>query len=162
MIKGIFDKYDQSDSGWIVRYKVEENGLNITKSLMLHPNQVNYAEIDKECEFDIKSCPNFANGGVWEDMAVVYTGEGERIGERIGELIEKFKGKIMFPKMVERAKESLKGVETPNPNSDWEEILFNFIDEHPCILPHELFEWLEKNYEVPKIKHNVRTINHGR
>lgn len=149
VLKGVFDKYDQSDSGWIVRYQVEENGLTITKSLMLHPNQVGYAEIDKECEFDIKSCPNFANGGEWEDMAVVYTGEGERIGE----LIEKFKDKIMFPNMVERAKESLEGVIIPEPiENDWEEILFDFIDEYPCILPHELFEWLEKNYEVPKKK----------
>lgn len=55
--------------------------------------------------------------------------------------------------MVERVKESLQGVIIPEPNeNDWEEILFDFIDEHPCMLPHELFEWLEKNYEVPKKK----------
>lgn len=35
---------------------------------------------------------------------------------------------------------------------DWKEILFDFIDVHPCFLPHELFEWLEKNYETPKKK----------
>lgn len=35
---------------------------------------------------------------------------------------------------------------------DWEEILFDFIDFYPCILPHELFEWLEENYEIPKKK----------
>lgn len=165
-MKGKLDKYDQSDSGWIVRYQIEENGLMITKSLMLHPNQTNYAEIDKECEFDIKSCPNFTNGGEWEDMAVIFTGEGERIAQ----IIEKFKDKIMFPKMVERAKESLKGVTIPDPNefchysglpspnayvnseNDWEEILFDFIDYYPCVLPHELFEWLEANYEIPKKK----------
>jgi hypothetical protein len=36
--------------------------------------------------------------------------------------------------------------------NDWEEILFDFIDFYPCILPHELFEWLEENYEIPKKK----------
>jgi hypothetical protein len=35
---------------------------------------------------------------------------------------------------------------------DWEEILFDFIDFYPCILPHELFMWLEENYEIPKKK----------
>ena len=35
---------------------------------------------------------------------------------------------------------------------DWEEILFDFIDFYPCILPNELFEWLDKNYEIPKKK----------
>jgi hypothetical protein len=34
----------------------------------------------------------------------------------------------------------------------WEEILFDFIDFYPCILPHELFEWLKENYETPKKK----------
>jgi organic radical activating enzyme len=36
--------------------------------------------------------------------------------------------------------------------NDWEEILFDFIDFYPCILPHELFEWLQDNYEIPKKK----------
>jgi len=36
--------------------------------------------------------------------------------------------------------------------NDWEEILFDFIDFYPCILPNELFEWLEENYEIPKKK----------
>ena len=36
--------------------------------------------------------------------------------------------------------------------NDWEEILFDFIDFYPCILPHELFEWLAENYEIPKKK----------
>jgi hypothetical protein len=35
---------------------------------------------------------------------------------------------------------------------DWEEILFDFIDFYPCILPNELFEWLKENYEIPKKK----------
>jgi tartrate dehydratase alpha subunit/fumarate hydratase class I-like protein len=35
---------------------------------------------------------------------------------------------------------------------DWEEILFDFIDFYPCQLPDELFEWLKKNYEIPKKK----------
>jgi hypothetical protein len=39
-----------------------------------------------------------------------------------------------------------------NDENDWEEILFDFIDFYPCILPHELFEWLEENYEIPKKK----------
>ena len=34
--------------------------------------------------------------------------------------------------------------------TDWEENLFDFIDFYPCILPHELFEWLTENYEIPK------------
>ena len=34
--------------------------------------------------------------------------------------------------------------------NNWEEILFDFIDFYPCILPHELFEWLAENYEIPK------------
>jgi len=36
--------------------------------------------------------------------------------------------------------------------NDWEEILFDFIDFYPCVLPNELFEWLEENYEIPKKK----------
>ena len=40
----------------------------------------------------------------------------------------------------------------PEIENDWEEILFDFIDFYPCILPHELFEWLEENYEIPKKK----------
>jgi len=39
-----------------------------------------------------------------------------------------------------------------NDENDWEEILFDFIDFYPCMLPHELFEWLEENYEIPKKK----------
>ena len=35
---------------------------------------------------------------------------------------------------------------------DWEEILFDFIDFYPCILPNELFEWLKKNYKIPNKK----------
>jgi hypothetical protein len=42
--------------------------------------------------------------------------------------------------------------ETLEEVNDWEEILFDFIDFYPCILPHELFEWLEENYEIPKKK----------
>lgn len=151
-MKGKLDRYDQSDSGWIVRY---ENwlpeGIIVTKSVMLHPNQTIYAEIDKEVEFEIKPCPNLHNGGEWEHMAIIDTGEAKRIKE----VMEKFKDKIMFPMMVERVKESLKGVKIPEPNeieNDWEEILFDFIDYYPCILPHELFEWLEANYETPKKK----------
>jgi hypothetical protein len=150
-MKGILDKYDKVDSGWIVRYKVERGNLIVHQHVMLHPNQVHYAEIDKEFEFRIQSCPNLQNGGEWEDMGIIDTGEANRISE----VMEKFKDKIMFPKMVERAKESLKGVKIPNPNeteNDWEEILFDFIDFHPCILPNELFEWLEANYKVPEKK----------
>jgi hypothetical protein len=39
-----------------------------------------------------------------------------------------------------------------NEGNDWEEILFDFIDFYQCILPNELFEWLERNYETPKKK----------
>ena len=39
-----------------------------------------------------------------------------------------------------------------NEENDWEEILFDFIDVYPCILPNELFEWLDNNYEIPKKK----------
>jgi len=42
--------------------------------------------------------------------------------------------------------------ETLEEVNDWEEILFDFIDFYPCILHHELFEWLEENYEIPKKK----------
>ena len=35
---------------------------------------------------------------------------------------------------------------------DWEEILFDFINFYPCILPNELFEWFKENYEIPKKK----------
>lgn len=113
-MKGILDKYDKVDSGWIVRYKTVNDNLIVYKHVMLHPNQVNYAEIDKEVEFRIESCPNLQNGGDggWKDMAIIETGETTRIGE----IMEKFKDKIMFPKMVERAKESLKGVKIPEPN----------------------------------------------
>lgn len=151
-MKGKLDKYDQSDSGWIVRYTTGvDNGVIVNRSTMLHPNQTNYAEIDKEVFFTLKLCPNLHNEGKWEEMAIIDTGEAKRIKE----VMEKFKDKIMFPMMVERAKESLKGVKIPEPNeieNDWEEILFDFIDYYPCILPNELFEWLEANYEIPKKK----------
>lgn len=170
-MKGILDKYDQVDSGWIVRYDTGMgNGINITNSIMLHPNQVNYGEIDKEVEFRIESCPNLQNGGEWEDMAIIETGEAKRINE----IMEKFKDKIMFPKMVERAKESLKGVKIPEPDdfchysglpsptayvsndNSWEDILFDFIDFYPFALPNELIDWLQANYEVPKKKNDER------
>lgn len=165
-MKGILDKYDQVDSGWIVRYRTERDNLIVHQHVMLHPNQVNYAEIDKEVEFRIESCPNIQNGGEWEDMAIIETGEATRISE----IMEKFKDKIMFPKMVERAKESLKGVKIPEPDdfchysglpsptayvsndNSWEDIMFDFIDFYPFALPNELIDWLEANYEVPKKK----------
>lgn len=165
-MKGILDKYDQVDSGWIVRYRTERDNLIVHQHVMLHPNQVNYAEIDKEVEFRIESCPNLQNGGEWEDMAIIETGEATRISE----IMEKFKDKIMFPKMVERAKESLKGVKIPEPDdfchysglpsptayvsndNSWEDIMFDFIDFYPFALPNELIDWLEANYEVPKKK----------
>jgi hypothetical protein len=52
----------------------------------------------------------------------------------------------MFGKKEESKQETLEEV------NDWEEILFDFIDFYPCILPHELFEWLAENYEIPKKK----------
>lgn len=170
-MKGVLDKYDQGDSGWIVRYDTGMgNGIYITNSIMLHPNQVNYAEIDKEVEFRIESCPNLKNGGEWEDMAIIETGEAKRISE----IMDKFKNKIMFPKMVERAKESLKGVKIPDPDdfchysglpsptayvgndNSWEDILFDFMDFYPIALPNELIDWLEANYEIPKKKNDER------
>jgi hypothetical protein len=165
-MKGVLDKYDKVDSGWIVRYRTERDNLIVHQHVMLHPNQVNYAEIDKEVEFRIESCPNLQNGGEWEDMAIIETGEAKRINE----IMEKFKDKIMFPKMVERAKESLKDVKIPEPDdfchysglpsptayvsndNSWEDILFDFIDFYPFVLPNELIDWLEANYEVPKKK----------
>jgi len=48
--------------------------------------------------------------------------------------------------------EQLNKEEQKEKENDWEEILFDFIDFYPCILPHELFEWLEENYEIPKKK----------
>jgi hypothetical protein len=110
-MKGILDKYDKVDSGWIVRYKVERDNLIVYQHVMLHPNQINYAELDKEVDFRIESCPNLQNGGEWEDMAIIDTGEPKRIRE----IMEKFKNKLMFPKSHARAKESLVGVKIPNP-----------------------------------------------
>jgi hypothetical protein len=167
-MKGILDKYDKVDSGWIVRYKVDKDNLIVYQHVMLHPNQVNYAELDKEVEFRIESCPNLQNSSEWEDMAIIDTGEAKRISE----IMEKFKDKVMFPKMVERAKESLKGVKIPEPDdfchysglpsptayvsngNSWEDILFDFIDFYPFALPNELIDWLQANYEVPKKKNN--------
>ncbi len=174
-MKGILDKYDKVDSGWIVRYDTGMgNGIKITNSITLHPNQVNYAEIDKEVEFRIESCPNLQNGGEWEDMAIIETGEAKRIQDIMENIMGNFKDKVMFPKMVERAKESLKGVTIPEPDdfchysglpsptayvsseNNWEDILFDFIDFYPFALPNELIDWLEANYEVPKKKTNEK------
>lgn len=110
-MKGILDKYDKVDSGWIVRYRIERDNLIVYQHVMLHPNQINYAEIDKEVDFRIQSCPNLQNGGEWEDMAIIETGEPKRISE----IMEKFKGKTMFPKSLARAEEILKNVRIPNP-----------------------------------------------
>lgn len=100
---------DKTDSGWIVRYRTQKDNLIVYKHVMLHPNQENYAEIGKECEFRIEQCPNLHDGGELLDMGIIETGEPKRIKE----IMDKFKDKIMFPKMVERAKESLKGVTLP-------------------------------------------------
>jgi hypothetical protein len=71
---------------------------------------------------------------------------------------ERLKGKELFKESNDRARKTLSEIkslpikETLEEVNDWEEILFDFIDFYPCILPHELFEWLEENYEIPKKK----------
>lgn len=112
-MKGNLEKYDKVDSGWIVRYRTDRGMIIVYQHVMLHPNQVNYAEQDKEVEFRIESCPNLQNGGEWEDMAIIETGEAKRISE----IIEKFKDKEMFPKLNAHAREMLANVKwLPNPN----------------------------------------------
>jgi hypothetical protein len=71
---------------------------------------------------------------------------------------ERLKDKELFKESNDRARKTLSEIkslpiqETLEEVNDWEEILFDFIDFYPCILPHELFEWLEENYEIPKKK----------
>lgn len=118
---------DKTNSGWIVRYIVNKDNLIVYHHVMLHPNQENYAEIGKECSFRIEQCPDLNNGGEWLDMAIIETGEAKRIGE----IMEKFKGKTMFPKMVERAKESLKGVTLPEvPTNEKSDVLAKLLDKY--------------------------------
>jgi hypothetical protein len=62
-------------------------------------------------------------------MAIIDTGEAKRIGE----IMEKFKDKVMFPKMVARAKESLKGVIIPEPNetkTEKSDVLAKLLDKY--------------------------------
>jgi hypothetical protein len=69
-------------------------------------------------------------------------------------------GKLIFDEEIKVVKDDefchYSGLPSPNSyvnkENDWEEILFDFIDFYPCMLPHELFEWLEENYEIPKKK----------
>jgi hypothetical protein len=116
--KGVFIKQDNQ---WFVQYDSElGNGIELTNTIMLHPNQTNYAKVGDECEFRIQSSPNFANGGEWEDMAIIDTGEAKRISE----IMEKFKDKEMFPKLNAHAREILSNVKTlPEPNN--KPILYN-------------------------------------
>jgi len=82
-------------------------------SRYISPKKVKWqikAEIDKEVEFRIQSCPNLDNGGELEDMAIIDTGEAKSISE----IMEKFKGKTMFPQALKRAEESLRGVVLPH------------------------------------------------
>ena len=109
--KGVFIKQDNQ---WFVQYDSElGNGIELTNTIMLHPNQTNYAKVGDECEFRIQSSPNFANGGEWEDMAIIDTGEAKRISE----IMEKFKDKEMFPKLNAHARDILKNItKLPEPN----------------------------------------------
>ena len=153
-MKGNLDKYDKVDSGWIVRYRTERANLIVYQHVMLHPNQINYAELDKEVEFRIQSCPNLHNGGEWEDMAIIETGEPKRIKE----IIEKFKNKLMFPKSHARAQEMLKNVTIPNPikgklvrkDNEWVVIYETEIGEHYLPLYHksQVSNLTEDNTEV--------------
>lgn len=111
--KGVFIK--QNDK-WFVQYDSElGNGIELTNTIMLHPNQTNYAKVDAECEFRIQSSPNFSNGGHWEDMAIIDTGEAKRISE----LMEKFKDKEMFPKLNAHARDVLSNItKLPEPKDE--------------------------------------------
>ena len=159
-LKGKFDlpntNWDISELTWDIVYQTIENGIIITKRVALHPNQYSLAKVDKECEFYIRSCPNLHNGGEFEDMAVVLDGSYERIKE----VAKKLEGKELFKRLNDHARDALSSmISLPEPKqveNDWEEILFDFIDFYPCQLPHELFEWLEKNYEIPNKKTNEK------
>jgi hypothetical protein len=157
-MKGILDKYDKVDSGWIVRYKVNRDNLIVYQHVMLHPNQTNYAEIDKEVEFRFLSCPNLDNGGELEDMAIIDTGEAKSISE----IMEKFKGKTMFPQALKRAEESLRGVVLPHVKNNSKmyhenelgKILFDFMmfdrqegDTRGSVIKRFLSELKNKNNE---------------
>lgn len=120
---------DKTNSGWIIRYREDRDNLIIYHHVMLHPNQENYAEIGKECKFRIERCPDLNNGGEFLNMAIIDTGEAKHIGE----IMEKFKDKVMFPKMVERAKESLRGITLPEPNetkTEQTDVLAKLLDKY--------------------------------
>lgn len=108
---GVFIK---QNSIWYVQYDSElGNGIELTNTVLLHPNFSNYAEIHKECEFRIQQCPNLNNGGEWEEMAIIDSGEAKRIGE----IIERYRGKEMFPKLTAHAREVLSTItKLPDPN----------------------------------------------
>ncbi len=138
--KGIFIKQDNQ---WFVQYDSElGNGIELTNTIMLHPNQTNYAKVNDECEFRIQSSPNFANGGEWEDMAIIDTGEAKRISE----IMERFKDKEMFPKLNAHAREMLSNVKTlPEPNN--KPIVYN---------EDELFQILMDFVEFPHPREEPR------
>lgn len=108
---GVFIKQDDK---WYVQYDTElGNGIELTNTVMLHPNQTNYAKLYEECEFRIQSSPNFSNGGEWEEMAIIDTGEAKRISE----IMERFKDKEMFPKLNAHAIDILSNISSlPEPN----------------------------------------------
>ena len=132
---GVFIK---QNSIWYVQYDTElGNGVELTNTVLLHPIFSNYAEIHKGCEFRIQQCPNLSNGGEWEEMAIIDSGEAKRISEIIG----RYRDKEMFPKLTAHVKEVLSTItKLPDPNDppkmynedELFQILLDFMDfPHP-------------------------------
>lgn len=151
VFNGVFIKLGDS---WFIQYDTEMgNGIEITDSIMLHPNQISYAELNKECKFRIQQCPNFEKNGEWESMAIIDTGEAKKIGE----IIEKFRHKEMFPRLNAHARDVLSNITTLPESKDetWDEIFENQARKDGANY-RMLKEWLKNNYETPKKKNNEK------
>jgi hypothetical protein len=67
--------YVLNNDNWFVRYKIEDGDEQYFEDVMLHPNCNQYAKENKTDWFTIRDCPNLANGGEWEKMAIVINRE---------------------------------------------------------------------------------------
>jgi len=81
-----------------------------------------------------------------------YIDEGNQVRFRKVKVDSTWYGKLIPESYDKEETVKLEDIIQVKKVNDWKEILFDFIDFYPCILPKELFEWLEMNYEIPKKK----------